>query len=325
MRCFRNCIRFAAATVVAGATSLVLVGCRDQPRGASMVARPSRAVDTTVTAQAAQAFADCDDEKLCPIMVRLPAGSFLMGSAANERGRFDDEGPQRQVAIRPVAVGKHPVTRGQWAAFALATSRPVPQAECAYAMTLHPSWKDPGYPQGDDHPVVCITWQDARDYAAWLTERTGHHYRLLSESEWEYAARAGTTTAFPWGAAASHEFANYGRDSCCGPATVGKDRWQFTSPVGSFPPNAFGLYDMHGNVFEWVQDCHAGSYAGHTADGSSYETPKCKYRVGRGGVYGDRPAVMRSAARNFAPGPGDMTIANYRSSGFGARVARDLP
>jgi formylglycine-generating enzyme required for sulfatase activity len=169
---------------------------------------------------------------------------------------------------------------------------------------------------------VCITWGETQDYVRWLSKKTGHNYRLPTDAEWEYAARAGSTTAFPWGPTASHAFANYGLDECCGPATSGRDRWENTSPVGSFPPNAFGLYDMHGNVFEWVDTCADKFENLPLAPGAT----GCTYRYARGGVYSDRPAVMRSAAKNLAPPPGDkMTIANYRSAGFGVRVARDLP
>ena len=269
-------------------------------------------------------FDDCAAAAWCPRMVLIPGGTLLMGSAPDELGRFDDEGPQRHVKIRQFAVGKYPVTRGQWAAFAQATQRPVPKATCAYALALAPSWQNTGFPQGDDHPVVCVSWSDAHDYVRWLSRQTHHEYRLLSEAEWEYAARAGTVTPYPWGKEASHEFANYGEDKCCSPRALGRDRWLFTSPVGSFPPNAFGLYDMHGNVFQWVQDCYAYSYLFHAANGAAFELQNCEYRVARGGVYGDRPEVMRSAARNFAPPPFDeaMSIANYRSAGFGLRVAR---
>ena len=259
-------------------------------------------------------------------MVVIPSGTFLMGSPATEAGRFDDESPQRRVTIQSFAAGKFPITRGQWAAFSNANSRPVPTSVCAYALRLNASWKDPGFPQGDDHPVVCVTWDEAQEYVHWLSQKTGHPYRLLTEAEREYTARAGTTTAFPWGNEASHEHANYGKETCCAPLVSGRDRWEFTSPVGSFPPNRFGLYDMHGNVFEWVQDCYDHSYAGHPTDGSAYDPKGCRYRVARGGVYGDRPDVMRSAGRNYAPADDDtVTIANYRSAGFGLRVARALP
>ena len=203
-----------------------------------------------------------------------------------------------------------------------ASGRETPSAACAYAPASHPSWKNPGFVQDASHPVVCISWSDAQEYALWLTHRTGHHYRLLTEDEWEYAARAGTTTAYPWGAKASHEHANYGLEECCGPATSGADRWEFTSPVGSFPPNAFGLYDMHGNVFEWIETCADAAEKLPRPKGAK----GCVYRYARGGVYADRPALVRSAAKNIAPPPDDaMTIDNYRSAGFGFRLARDEP
>jgi formylglycine-generating enzyme required for sulfatase activity len=253
-------------------------------------------------------------------MVMLPGGDFMTGSPQTEPGRFDDEDLKR-VNIPHLAVGKFPVTRAQWAFFVTATKRITPpNAPCAYAPTPHPSWRDPGFPQGRDHPVVCISWPDAVDYTRWLSKRTHHSYRLLTDPEWEYAARAGTTTAFPWGAIASHEFANYGEDNCCAPAIGGRDKWLFTSPVGSFPSNGFGLYDMHGNVFEWTATC---------ADSTEkLKMPPnargCSYRYARGGAYGERPQMMRSAAKNYAPPEGDsMTIETYRSAGFGLRVARD--
>lgn len=273
----------------------------------------------------APGFDDCSHAAWCPTMIPVPAGTFTMGSPADEPGRFDDEGPQRRLHIRRFAVGKFPVTRGEWAAFVHDTKRAIVEAPCAYAPGPHPSWQDIGFAQTDDDPVVCITWGEAQEYARWLSARTGHHYRLLTEAEWEYAARGGSTTAFPWGAVADHEHANYGMDACCGPRVLGRDAWANTSPVGSFPPNAFGLYDMHGNVFEWVQDCHAHSYAGLPSDGSAFETNHCSQRVARGGVYADTWKLMRSAARNFAPPDDTQSIATYRSAGFGLRVARDVP
>jgi formylglycine-generating enzyme required for sulfatase activity len=267
-----------------------------------------------------RAIKDCSDPSICPEMVSLSGGTVQLGSPTSEVGRFDDE-DQREVKITPFAMAKTTVTRAQWAAFVADTHRPTPDEPCAYAPVDKPSWKDPGFPQGDDHPVVCVTWGDAQDYASWLSKRTGHHYRLPTDDEWEYAARGGTTTAFPWGASASHAFANYGMDQCCGPAAKGPDKWEYTSPVGSFRANPFGLLDMHGNVFQWVETC-ADTF-------EKLPLPKgamgCTYRYARGGAYGERPAMMRSAAKNFAPPPGDkMTIGNYRSAGFGFRVARDI-
>ncbi len=252
-------------------------------------------------------------------MVSLPAGSFVMGSPKTEVDRFDDE-DQTTVKVAAFSVSKYPITRAQWTIFAKARQQALPDGPCAYAPAAHPSWKTPGFPQGDHHPVVCISWAEAVEYTAWLSKTTGHHYRLLSDPEWEYAARAGTKTAFPWGDTASHEFANYGTDQCCGPAKLGRDQWLYTSPVGSFPPNAFGLYDMHGNVFEWTSTC-ADQFEKLPL---KPDAKGCTYRYARGGVYADRPALMRSAAKNYAP-PEDSgeSISTYRSAGFGFRVARD--
>ncbi len=281
-------------------------------------------------------------------MVVIPSGSFMIGAPADEPGRYDEEGPQKKVNIRKFAAGKFDITRAQWAAFVSATNR-VTSGGCAWSglpsdkkgdLDSLASWNHIGFPQDSTHPVICISWEDANDYVQWLSRKTGGNYRLLTESEWEYAARAGTTTAFPWGTAASHEFANYGTDSswAIGLAS-GRDRWMTTSPVGSFPPNAFGLYDMIGNVMQWVGDCFENSYSDLPADGSSYKVDvilkmkgdladmngknSCSYRIVRGGDFGDPSRMIRSAARNWAPTPG-TTLQNYRSSGLGLRVAKSL-
>ena len=294
--------------------------------------------------QSGATFRDCDD---CPEMVAIPAGDFVMGSPSSEPGRSNEEGPQRRVHVRQFAAGKFAVTRGQWAKFVSAEQIGTGDG-CAWSGLpgapideLNPaaSWNHLGFAQDDSHPAVCVSWYDALDYVRWLTERTGHHYRFLTEAEWEYAARAGTTTPFPWGPIASHEQANYGADECCSPLISGRDQWNNTSPVGSFPPNAFGLHDMNGNVMQWVQDCMSPSYEGHPTDGSAYEkdvlmtltgelaplsgTTTCAYRIIRGGDSNNPPAFIRSAARNFAPVPG-TTLHNYRSSGLGIRIAREL-
>lgn len=277
-------------------------------------------------------------------MVVIPAGAFMMGAPEDEPGRAAGEGPQRRVAVRGFALGKFDVTRGQWAAFVAATKRPT-LGGCAWASaTRHrpdpqASWRRVDFPQDDDHPVVCVTWRDAQDYAAWLTRRTGHRYRLPTEAEWEYAARAGTTSAYAWGATASHELANYGEEACCTGLASGRDRWARTSPVGAFPANPFGLHDMHGDVMQWTQDC-LHNYGDGPTDGSAYETPgplkagpmvgdhlvgadACAYRMLRGGDWGNPPRMIRSASRNYAPAPGS-TIEVYRSGGLGFRVARSL-
>jgi formylglycine-generating enzyme required for sulfatase activity len=280
-------------------------------------------------------------------MVVVPAGEFDMGSPDSEPGRWEAEGPRRHVRIRPFAVGKFHVTRGEWAEFVSATQRAT-TGGCAWsglpsakddAPDPAATWRDFGFPQDDSHPAVCISFPDAQDYVAWLSQQTGQRYRLLSESEWEYASRAGSTSAFPWGSTASHELANYGADSCCSGAKSGRDQWLHTSPAGSFAPNAFGLYDMNGNAMQWVQDCFAPNYDALPEDGSPYEVDKtlnltgdlsfmsgtstCAYRVLRGGDANNPPDMIRSAARNFGPPPGAI-LQEYKSTATGFRVARDL-
>ena len=289
-----------------------------------------------------ETFRDCGD---CPEMVVIPAGSFVIGSPKSESGPYEDEEPQLKVTVRQFAAGKFVVTRGQWNAFASGTGTGRKTSlGCAWTARSKQkadpkgSWSDLGFPQDDTHPVVCVTWNDAQDYVRWLSLRTHHQYRLLTEAEWEYAARAGTTTAYPWGSSGSHEYANYGAENWGGLA-LGRDRWFYTAPVGSFPPNAFGLYDMHGNVLQWVQDCFASDYSNLPSDGSAYEavaqlktagdfaymngTSSCSYRRLRGGDWGDPASMIRSAARNWAPPP-DWTLNDYRSGGAGFRVAMSL-
>lgn len=291
------------------------------------------------TLRPGQSFRDCAD---CPEMVVIPAGSFMMGAPDDELGRQDKEGPQRRVRIHQFAAGKLDVTRGQWAAFAAATARRTATG-CAFTgrngNRFDPAgaWNSLGFAQDDSHPVVCVTWADAQDFIRWLSQRTGQKYRLLTEAEWEYAARAGTTTPFPWGSTASHENANYGTEDNFNGLALGRDQWVNTSPAGAFPANAFGLHDMHGNVLQWVQDCYSG-YAGSPADGSAYETDvqlqegmfpfmagtrSCAYRMLRGGDWGNPPRMIRSAFRNLAPPP-KSTLEAYRSGGVGFRVARTL-
>jgi formylglycine-generating enzyme required for sulfatase activity len=314
----------------------------DQGQATPARADPIAAAQTATTRVApGQSFRDCAE---CPEMVVVPAGSFMMGSPDDEPGQFVAEGPLRRVSVRQFAVGKFDVTRSQWTAFVSATNRET-RGGCFWTGRSGSkpdpagSWRDVGFPQDDNHPVVCVTWADAQAYVGWLSQRTGRRYRLLTESEWEYAARAGTTTPYPWGSTATHEYANYGADTCCSPLASGRDKWEQTSPVGAFPPNTFGLYDMHGNVLQWVQDCLSPSYAGLPTDGSAYETvvdlkmtgrlsrmtgtSSCSYRMVRGADWNDPPAMIRSAFRNFGPGPG-ATLQDYRSAGVGFRVARTL-
>jgi formylglycine-generating enzyme required for sulfatase activity len=176
-------------------------------------------------------------------------------------------------------------------------------------------------------PVINVSWNQARAYVAWLSRMTGKDYRLLTEAEWEYAAR-GVTSAdaphppYPWGEKASHEYANYGREQCCQGKREGRDKWLYMAPVGQFPPNAFGLHDMHGNVWEWVEDSWHGDYRGTPpppADGSKVwmDGGDSSRRVVRGGSWGNAPDDLRSAYR-------DGNASDFRNAGLGFRVARTL-
>jgi formylglycine-generating enzyme required for sulfatase activity len=247
-------------------------------------------------------FHDC--EYVCPEMVVIPSGKFQMGSPSNEQGRFDREGPVHEVSIHySFAVGIYPVTRSEWNQYVDATKRSGAEDCNDTEITI----------EGDNYPVVCVTWEAAHDYAAWLSQKTGHHYRLLSEAEYEYVNRAGTSSAYFWGDKWDCRRANSGDASCNG----GHRRTRHTSPVGSFPPNAFGLYDTTGNVFSWTADCWHDSYLLAPTDGSAWTTGgDCSQWVVRGGFFGGSPPLLRAAFRSRFTGPGSET---------GFRLARTLP
>ncbi len=246
-------------------------------------------------------FRDCDD---CPEMVVVPAGSYMMGSPSHEDGRVDRESPVHRVTIpEPFAVGVYEVTFREWDACRR-------DGGCSHAPG------DRGWGRGD-RPVIAVSWEDAKEYVRWLSRETGAEYRLLSESEWEYAARAGTTGPFHFGSTISPEQANYDGNYTYGSGRKGRYRKR-TEPVGSFPPNAFGLHDVHGNVREWVEDCWHGSYRGAPSDGRAWTTGGgCVRRVLRGGSWGDEPRLLRSADR-YRSGTG------LRLDDIGFRIARTL-
>jgi serine/threonine-protein kinase len=234
-------------------------------------------------------FTDCND---CPSMVVIPAGTFQMGS---KQGRSNEK-PVHPVTIRkPFALGKYEVTFAEYDVFAKATSRKLPDSE--------------GWGRGT-RPVMNISWLDAKAYVTWLSRKTRRTFRLPTESEWEYAARAGTESKFSWGDKIGRNHAN-----CDGCGT----RWdnKKTAPVGEFEPNAFGLYDMHGNVWEWVEDCYKDSYWLVPDQGSANTRGYCNYRVLRGGSWYLNPSDLRSANRS-------RTEPAKRSPYYGFRVARDL-
>ena len=277
--------------------------------------------------RAGETFGDCPS---CPEMVVIPAGEFRMGSPGSEQGRFDDEGPQHPVRVERFALGRYEVTRGEYAAFAAATGRDENgcyafDGDAGFGWSDRASWRSPGFSQTDEHPAVCVSWDDARAYARWLRGETGRNYRLPSESEWEYAARGGTTMSRYWGDGSSGQCGNAnGADSAAkqrfGNSTVAScnDGRVFTSPVGTFAANGFGLFDVLGNVSEWVEDCWHDSYRGAPSDGRAWTSGDCGRRVARGGSWGDDPPrALRAAFR----GRGD---AGARNVGVGFRVARTL-
>ena len=243
-------------------------------------------------------FRDCVG---CPEMVVVPAGSYLKGSPQDEASRDSDEGPVHQVTIsEPFAVGRYEVTFTEW-------------DECHADGGCSHRPNDQGWGRGI-RPVVDVSWNDTQEYVRWLSERTGLRYRLLSESEWEYAARAGTATRYWWGDEVGQSRANC--DGC-------GSRWdgQFTAPVGSFSANAFRLYDVHGNVWERVQDCWNRSYVGAPEDGRAWEATDCNGRVLRGGGFKDQPRYLRSANRGSQPRADDRSFFGTQA---GLRVARSL-
>ncbi len=228
---------------------------------------------------------DCPD---CPVMKPIQGGTFNMGS--NEF--YDFEKPVHKVTIRPFLIGQFEVTVGQW-------------RHCVAETACQPR----GPAEGDDVlPVTDVTWSDAKAYAGWLSSKTGKHYRLPTESEWEYAMRAGTTTAYYWGKSLIR-----GRANCAGCIA---DFTRSVVSVGRYPPNAYGLFDMAGNAAEWVEDCWVDTYKGAPTDGSAVEKPQCAERVLRGGSFINDPRYLRTAARF-------KYDAEVRYFGNGFRLARD--
>lgn len=233
----------------------------------------------------------------CPLMTVLPAGAFTMGSPSDEPGRHGNEGPQRVVTLaRPFAIGVYEVTFTEWDA-------------CVAAGGCHHPGADEEWGRGD-RPAISLSWSDAQDFTGWLSAQTGQVYRLPSEAEWEYAARAGTTSAYYWG-----DGKGEGNTVC---ESCGSD-WdnRRSAPVGSFPPNPFGLHDMLGNAWEWTEDCWNPGYAGAPSDGAPWLVGDCDGRVLRGGAWFSFPRNIRSAIRMRG-----VIDNRYLSKGF--RVVRVL-
>jgi formylglycine-generating enzyme required for sulfatase activity len=275
-------------------------------------------------------FQDCAD---CPRMIVVPAGTFKMGAGIAETAREavpangDNERPIREVKIsKPFAVGAHEITLVQFKRFVAATGY-APGRGCTvfvdrkFELQADKAWDNPGFAQRDDEPVLCVAWIDAKSYVDWLAKETGQPYRLLTESEWEYAARAGTTTARFWGdglkeACAYANVADTDFMAFAGHLPNAPNRFPcadgFTraAPVGSFKPNSFGLHDMLGNVLEWTADCYTPTHAGANSDADCFRTAK-------GGGWPNRSLSVRAAWR---VGGGD----HVRNDHLGFRVARDV-
>ena len=242
-------------------------------------------VASSTLAQLPATYSDCAD---CPEMVTLPAGSFLMGS---DKGSEDDAfTPSRRVSVQAFSIGKYEVTQAQWHS----------------VMGTKPSMF-----KGDKLPVEQITWKQAKEYCRKLSEKTGQLYRLPTEAEWEYAARAGSQTDFYFGSESSHvnDYAWFDENSD-----------ETTHPVGEKLPNAFGLYDMYGNVWEWTSDCWNTSYIGAPVDGSAWTTGDCSMRVVRGGSWYNKLRYIKSTARARY-----SSEIRYNSRGGGLRVVREIP
>ena len=259
----------------------------------------SLAIPNSVEAQ--ESFRDCDD---CPEMVVIPSGMFMMGPFLSEEGVSPFDSPRHRVTISySFAVGKYEVTFREFDAC-------VEASACSFRP------EDEGWGRGN-RPVINIRWYDAKEYVDWLSRETGEEYRLLSESEWEFVARAGTTKPFIFGSTISSDQANYDGRTTYGGGQQGIFR-EKTVPVGSFPSNGFGLHDVHGNVWELVEDCWHDGYDGAPVDGSAWiRGGVCTMRVVRGGSWYNAPQSLRSAARAFY-GEGN------RGFNVGFRVARTL-
>ncbi len=292
--------------------------------------------------KASATFRDCPH---CPEMIVLPAGRFAMGSTVEERDREgvlplfgDREGPVHEVIIaRPFAMSRTEIRRVEFLKFARATHRASP-VDCqtydpvrdSWVDGPHPSsWQEPEIPIGDDHPAVCMTWTDATDYAAWLSKTTGHHYRVPSDAEWEYAARGRTSTARYWGNAlqpictklnimSDATVAAIGRPKSWADVLVCRSDHAWTVPVAGYPANPFGLYDMLGSVWEWTADCSHPDYKGAPVDGSAWIEPGCSKHGLRGGAFHSQYWLARAATRGKGMAP------DFRPLAAGIRVVREM-
>ncbi|RON48843.1 dihydropyoverdine dehydrogenase [Pseudomonas frederiksbergensis] len=292
-----------------------------EPRSFSMKTLPALAFAAVVAgllpglAQAAaptppgKVFKDCKD---CPEMVVLPTGTFTMGTPEDEVGREPDEGPMHPVTFaKPLAISRFQVLAGEWDAYLHDTGYVMPDGDTRPGRECKAGV--PRYERTAKHPAVCMDFNEANAYVAWLSKKSGKAYRLVSESLREYASRAGSTGPFPFPFDEGKEYSIAKHANTYGAA----DGYNFTAPAGSFPANAFGVYDMHGNVYEWTADCYNENYVGAPSDGSAWLSGDCKVKRIRGNDWGEAPVFSRSGNRN-------ATYSDTRGDWLGFRVARDL-
>jgi formylglycine-generating enzyme required for sulfatase activity len=256
------------------------------------------------------AFKDCEN---CPEMLVLPAGSFVMGTPEDELGRQPDEGPQRTVTFaKPFAISRYQVTAAELDAYIKQSGVVIKNGDERPGRWCEAS--KPSYEQSPRQPAVCVDYHEVQAYTQWLSEKTGKTYRMLSEAEREYAARAGSTGSFPFPFDEQGDYQISKHANTYGP----KDGYTYSAPVGNYPANAFGVYDMHGNVYEWVADCWHDSYTGAPVDGSAWiDDAQCELVQIRGNDWGEPPIFSRSGNRNNA-------YKSTRGDWIGFRVAREL-
>jgi len=255
----------------------------------------------------------------------LPAGSFRIGSPPTEKGRFDDEVPQRREFTKPFYMGIYHVTRGQFAAFVRQANYKTEAEREGWALVWNgvwrkvegASWRNCGFDQDDDHPVVCVSWNDAVEFCNWLGQTTGRTVRLPTEAQWEYACRAGTETTYPWDPRREdgNGWCNAADQSAARkfpgqPAFTWDDRYAYTSPAGKFKANAFGLYDMAGNAWQWCADWYEYSYSREARDACGPAAGM--YRVTRGGSWHSGPDYCRTAVRRKEPPAARNNILGFR-------------
>ncbi len=265
--------------------------------------------------------------------VDIPAGTFAMGCSPEDRNCEDDERPAHTVSIKAFRIGKTEVTVGNFRRFVEAAGYRTDaerEGHCwalggdgKWAEQAGRDWKNPGFPQSDRHPVVCVSWNDAKAYVQWLSQQGLGRFRLPSESEWEYAARGGKSAYYSFGdnIAILCDYANIADTTAAERLPLGMvescdDREVYTAAVGGYRPNRYGLHDSHGNVWEWTEDCWHDSYTGAPSDEAPWLVGDCARRVLRGGSWGDDPVLARSSYR-------DRNLTGIRGDNVGFRVVQD--